>query len=199
MKLSSSFAVVDNELPSTSKRIRRSVVASTSVLFPANQCLFCNKNTIKVNQVKHSLVTCCTCSTETAEASFKQAAHEKGDEEILRKVRDQELRAREARYHNCYRREYTRSSTRHTSHEDSESTQSQAAHSEAFQVICSYIQEHILVEGKVERLSMIRERYLSFFLEKHPKYYNEKYKTYKLKDKLCKHFGNRLAFWQPRT
>ena len=36
-KLSSSIAVVDNELPSDSKRIRRSVVASTSVLVPANQ------------------------------------------------------------------------------------------------------------------------------------------------------------------
>ena len=80
-KLSSSIAVVDNELPSTSKRIRRSVVASTSVLFPANQCLFCNKNTIKV-RVKHLLVT---CSTETAEASIEQAALEKGDEEILQK------------------------------------------------------------------------------------------------------------------
>ena len=93
-KLSSSIAVVDNELPSTSKRIRRSVVASTSMLFPANQCLFCNKNTIKV-RVKHLLVT---CSTETAEASIKQAALEKGDEEILRKVRDQNLRARETSY-----------------------------------------------------------------------------------------------------
>ena len=147
--------------------------------------MFCNKNTIKVNQVKHLLVT---CRTETAETSIKQAALEKGIEEILRKVRDQDLWAREARFHNCCRREYTRSSSRHTSHEDSESTRSQAAHSEAFQFICSYIQDHILVEGKVERLSMIRESYLSFFLEKHPKYYNEKYKTYKLKDTLCKLF-----------
>ena len=69
------------------------MAASPSVLFPANQCLFCNKNTIKINQVKHSLVT---CSTEKAEASIKQAALDKDDEEILRKVRDQDLRAREA-------------------------------------------------------------------------------------------------------
>ena len=117
---------------------------------------------------------------------------------MLCKVRDQDLRAREARYHNCCRREYTRSSTRHTGHKDSESTQSQAAHNDAFQFICSYIQEHILVEGKVERLSMIQERYLSFILEKHPRFYNEKYKAYKLKDKLCKYFGKKLSFWQPR-
>ena len=76
--------------------------ASQSVLFPDNQCLFCNKNTIKINQVKHSLVT---CSTETAESSIKQAALDKDDEEILRKVRDQEFRAREVRYHNCCQRD----------------------------------------------------------------------------------------------
>ena len=40
-KLSSSIDVVDNELRRTSKQIRRSVVALTSGLFPANQCLFC--------------------------------------------------------------------------------------------------------------------------------------------------------------
>ena len=145
--------------------------------------------------MKYSLVT---CRTEIAEASIKSAALEKGDEEILRKVRDQDLMAREARYHNCCRREYTRSRTRHTTHKDSESAQSLSAHNNAFQFICNYIQEHILVEGKVERLSMHRERYLKFLLEKHPRFYNESYKIYKLKDKLCKHFGNKLSFWQPR-
>ena len=177
---------------------RRSSAASTAssnVLFPADRCLFCNKETIAVKRVKYSLVT---CRTEIAEASIKSAALEKGDEEILRKVRDQDLIAREARYHNCCRREYTRSRTRHTTHKDSESAQSLSAHNDALQYIFNYIQEHILVEGKVERLSMLRERYLKFLLEKHPRFYNESYKTYKLKDKLCKHFGNKLSFWQPR-
>ena len=114
-KLSS--AVVDYELPSTSKRSRRSSAASFSVLFPIDKCLFCNKETIKVNNVKYTLVT---CKTETAEASVKCGAQENGDEEMLCKVRDQDFRAREARYHNCCRREYTRSSTRHTGHKDSE-------------------------------------------------------------------------------
>ena len=46
---------------------------------------------------------------------------------------------------------------------------------------------------------MIRERYLQFLLQNHPEAYNENYKTYKLKDKLIKHFGDRLRFWQPTT
>ena len=48
-----------------------------------------------------------------------------------------------------------------------------------------------------KRLSMIRERNLTYQLENHPKFYNENDKTYKLKDKLCKHFGKKLVFWQP--
>ena len=51
----------------------------------------------------------------------------------------------------------------------------------------------------VERLSMIRERYLHFLIQHHPEAYNENYKTCRLKDKLVKHFGDRLRFWQPTT
>ena len=47
--------------------------------------------------------------TVVAEQSIKFAAQENGDEEILRKVRDQDLRAKEARSHNYCRRNYTRS------------------------------------------------------------------------------------------
>ena len=36
-------------------------------------------------------------------------------------------------------------------------------------------------------------------MEHYPYAYNEKYKTYKLKDTLVKHFGARLCFWEPTT
>ena len=48
------------------------------------------------------------------------------------------------------------------------------------------------------KVSMIQERYRTYLLENHQKFYNENYKTYELKDKLCKLFGKKLAFWQPR-
>ena len=35
--------------------------------------------------------------------------------------------------------------------------------------------------------------------QNHPEAYNENYKTYRLKDKLIKHFCDRLRFWQPTT
>ena len=49
-----------------------------------------------------------------AEKSIKSDAIEKGDEEILHKVHDQDLRAREALYQNICHRNYTRSKTRHS-------------------------------------------------------------------------------------
>ena len=135
--------------------------------------------------------------TLIAEQSIKSAALEKGDEDILRKVSDQDLRAREARYHESCRKDYTRRATRHTTHEDSAASQSQTAHNAAFQFVISYIEENLLTCGNGERLSMIRERYLTYFLDNHPEFYYINYKMYKLKDKLQKHFGRKLSFWQP--
>ena len=89
-----SCTVADDELPSTSEKGRRSSAASpasSTVLFPVDKCLVYEKGTIYVKRVKHSLVTCITA---TAEASIKFAALEKGDEEILRKIRDQDLSQR---------------------------------------------------------------------------------------------------------
>ena len=186
----------DDEAPSTSKKSKRFSSASSTVLFPPDKCLFCDKDTMYVKRERHSLVTCMTI---VAEQSIKSAAVEKDDEEILRKVRGQDLRAREARYHNHCRRNYTRNKTRHLSHEDSESSQSQAAHNAAFQFIKSYIEKHLLTGGNIERLSMIRERYLTYLLDNHPNFYNKNYKMYKLKDKLQKYFGTKLSFWQTQT
>ena len=187
----------DDEAPSTSKKSKRFSSASSTALFPPDRCLSCDKDTIYAKREKHSLVTCMTI---VAEQSIKSTALEKGDEEILRKVRDQDLRAREARYHNHCRKNYTRNKTRHTSHEDSESSQSQAAHNAAFQFIRSYIEEHILtyIVYNIERLSMIRERYLTYLLDNYPKFYNENYKMYKLK-KTCRNiFGQSCHSGKPK-
>lgn len=79
-------------------------------------------------------------------------------------------------------------SAKDTLHTDSKSSQSLAAHNAAFKYTSKYIEDHILTGDHIERLSMIRERYLTYMLENYPKFYNDHHKTYKL----------RLAFWQPR-
>ena len=73
------------------------------------------------------------------------------------------------------------------------------AHKNAVDYLCSYIEEHIILHLKVERMTMLRERYLLYLLENHPDYCNENYKREKLKEKLRKHFGNRVQFWKPSS
>ena len=73
------------------------------------------------------------------------------------------------------------------------------AHKNAFDYLCSYIEEPIILHLKVERMTMLRERYLLYLLENHPDYCNENYKHEKLKEELRKHFGNRIQFWKPSS
>ena len=50
---------------------------------------------------------------KTAEDSVKEATKRKQDQQILLKVRDADLAAREAHYHATCRRDYTREDDRH--------------------------------------------------------------------------------------
>lgn len=190
-KRDATSTTIGDESASTSKRRRSSC---HEVLFPADQCLFCEKKTITVKHTKQQLTK---CVTKCAAQSIQKAAIDKQDGSMLGKIQYQDLVAREAHYHNACRQKYTRNEQRHVTHTDSESSKAQAAHSESFSFICQYIETHIIEGHNVERLTMLRERYLNHLLENDPSAYNEKYKTYKLKDKLVKHFGQRLRFWQP--
>ena len=118
---------------------------------------------------------------------------------MLRKKCGLDLIAREAHYHNHSRRNYTRMTSRNPTFKTSEASEILDAHTHVFSYISAYVDNTILTAQMVERLTMIRERYLQLLLQNHPEAYNGKYKTYKLKDKLIKHFGDRLRFWQPTT
>ena len=177
------------ETPGTSKR-----QCSATVLFPHDKCLFCNKERITVKGVIKGLAK---CITECADKSIKDAAVEKNDESLLCKIRNQDLVAREAHYHHFCRRQYTRNQSRHTSHDTSDSFNNERAHKEAFDHLIEYIEDQIIREQKIERMSMLRERYLNKLMDSHPNEYNPNYKTYKLKDKIKSHFGDKIKFWQP--
>ena len=49
----------------------------------------------------------------------------------------------------------------------------------------------------VERMTMLKERYLQFMYENSPSVYSPLYKTSELKSKLMKKFESRTKFWQP--
>ncbi|KAH3876801.1 hypothetical protein DPMN_000651 [Dreissena polymorpha] len=56
-----------------------------------------------------------------------------------------------------------------------------------------------LSRHNVNRLTIIKERHLSYILEHHPSLNNRGYKTYKLKYKLSKHLQKQIRFWQPES
>ena len=93
---------------SASKRRRP---GTQSILFPANECVICGKSEKWVKKRKKDvakrdeMVKCCT---QTAEDSLKEAAHVRNDENVLRRIRGEDLIAKEAHYHRECRRLYTK-------------------------------------------------------------------------------------------
>ena len=189
--------VSENEASPYKRRKRSSgITNAASTLFPSDKCLFCNKLSKKVKGKKQFLVK---CVTDTTQNSIKLAAKQKKDEKMMGIVNGIDLVAREAHYHNYCLRIYTRSEVRRSLSGDSEAFIMLEAHKNAFDYLCSYIEEHIILHLKVERMTMLRERYLLYLLENHSDYCNENYKRGKLKEKLRKHFGNRIQFWKPSS
>ena len=65
--------------------------------------------------------------------------------------------------------------------------------------VCQYVNSSIIQKGSVERMTMLRERFLCYIHEHSPDFYNPKYKTDKLKARLVKHFGDRIQFYGSKT
>ena len=61
-------------------------------------------------------------------------------------------------------------------------------------MLCHYTQENIIAGMKVERMTMLRERYLLYLMEVDADVYNENYKTDKLKDKMKNHLEHESSF-----
>ena len=130
---------------------------------------------------------------------LKSAAEQKGDEAMLCRIRDIDLVAREAHYHNHCRQAHTRDQVRHSGSADSETAIVLEAHHKAFELLSHYIQENIIEGMKIERMTMLQERYLLYLMETNADVCNDNYKTDKLKDKMKKHFGTELQFWRPSS
>ena len=86
-----------------------------------------------------------------------------------------------------------------TSTSEAAGSQLRAAHSASFTYLVAYIETNILFNKQVERMSMLKERYLDYLHENHPTHYNPEYSTQKLKDKIVKHFADRINFMLPQV
>jgi len=168
------------------------------VLFPRDQCIFCDKGHKKVKGSFKGLVT---CLTEQAETNIKQMAEQKKDFTLLGKIAGVDLRAREARYHESCRRAYVRYDQRvhHSCTEEDKiaSMEQKEASRNAFQYIYKHVESSIVEGGDVKWMTMLRGKYVDFMIQHYPQHYNAHYKTDRLKERLVNHFGNRIAFWLP--
>ena len=135
---------------SSYKRRKRSfgITNAASVLFPSDKCLFCNKLSEKVKGKKQFLVK---CVTDKAQNSIKLAAKQKKDDKMMGIVNGIDL---VVHYHNYCRQIYTQSEVRCSLSGDSEASIVLEAYKNAFDYLCSYIEEHIILHLKVERMTM---------------------------------------------
>ena len=200
----------DNQTPTTNRRSDRTAGTSTAgsmALFPIDQCIFCSKGRKKLRGNYENLTT---CLTETAEDSIKQTAAQKEDFALLGRIAGIDLRAREARYHESCRRSYVRDPKRehHATACKTETVMDGStptvdrkelneAHLHALTDICNYVQQSTIDEGNVERITMLRDRYMTFLKDHVPQYCHEPIRTASLKQKLINHFGAKIKFWLP--
>ena len=102
------------------------------------------------------------------------------------------------------RKSYTRQDDRpHHSAQETDAflggKEQRSAYNLAFNNVCDRIQDHIVLGGTVECMTMLREKYLNFILENSPEFYNQNHQTSKLKAKLISHFGDSIQFWLPNS
>ena len=179
------------------KRRKPAEAAVGCPLLPDNECVICLCRRKKKCGQEERLVK---CMTKTAEKSIKCGAEEKKRMNLVHRLQDVDLCAQEAYYHESCRKDLTCSDDRrpHRKSEDYPSNvKLQAAHDAAFSHLANYVNKSIIEDLNVERITMLREHYLQFMLEHYPDFYNPDYKTYKLKSRLIKCFGNKIQFWQP--
>ena len=99
------------------------------------------------------------CVTKTADVSIKESADAKQDLKLLCDIREADLIAREAHYHNSCSCAYTQKDDRHNDvDEENDTSQQTQAHEKAFQYITGYVENSIIKDGNVERVTMLREK-----------------------------------------
>ena len=173
----------------------------SSLLFPKT-CIFCGleRRSIKGSTRKENLAT---CVTKEAESRIKEVAILSQNYDIIAKVEGVDLIAREAKYHESCRGKFIRPFS-HSAKKDTESKdplfgERRAAHDAAFLYLSRYVQKHIIGEGNVLRMTMLRDKYNAYMEENFPSFHNRDYPTQRVKEKLTAHFGDRINFQQTKN
>ena len=129
-------------------------------------------------------------------ATILETAENSSDYYLLRKIKGYDLFACEAQYHRSCHKEYIRKPTNLSMDFDLKLQQSdmEAAHKDAFTEVCAIVDNKLIKEGGIIKLSDLREIYVAR-LEKTP-FANPKYRSDSLKAKLVKCYNEHQSFVQ---
>jgi len=94
-------------VPSRSSNRKPAAASIIQTLFPTNECIFCKRDH-KYRAGNTTGETLVQCLTTMAEQTIKHCAHAKSDFELLGRIEGEDLIAKEAKYHESCRRNYTR-------------------------------------------------------------------------------------------
>ena len=131
------------------QRCRPQRTSGAGILFP-DYCYFCKQKRRKVKgeiQISHKL------TLESAEDSIKKAAAEKEDEDVLRDIRDVDLRAKDFQVHDMCFLEYTRRRT------STDGEQTDGEHPGDIQAVKELINNVIIEGNKAISMAVIHELY----------------------------------------
>jgi hypothetical protein len=197
MNLDRLTATCPTEAASTShKRPKRQQVLKQIIFDP--DCIFCNVAE-RIHVREGSSRT--TQGTNNFERDGWQRvvdlAEQRQDEHLLLRIRGYDLFSCEAKYHPKCRKHYTMDPQYWRSRDaQNVATQSplEAAHDMAFRHIAEYVDQTVVIGGKVEQLSSLRLMYIAKLDE--TQFANANYRADKLKNRMIKHpvLGPKLDF-----
>ena len=146
------------------KRPCMSIDACSSTLFPRDKCLFCHRLR-KKKKGKGDILS--RCETLAASETIKEKALSEPDYAIQAKVNDLDLVARQAHYHRSCHRLFTHEDERNLtqSRGEGDARDKNMAYDATFEYLSGYINESVIKNSNVERLGMLKEKYLIFIQE----------------------------------
>ena len=177
-------------------KVRRVNWLSCSPVLP-RLCIICNNQnkTDKKSTARYESLS--QCETFEAGNILLEAARVRKDERIIVSLQDQDCISIELCYHrSCYRNYTNKKSLEILQRKSAEITNYTSPYDFAAQQIIDYVQEMVIDGYEIIRMSELKDMFIKFLKDKEVT--NDDYRSYKLKLRLQKHFGDKLGFWHPR-
>ncbi|KAK3700755.1 hypothetical protein QZH41_010937 [Actinostola sp. cb2023] len=193
------ISVTSNDRASITRSPRKSSSASDLRLFPAT-CIFCEKLEFKLQGKTERCVMFAVFKDNTGatrEPTWKQIeprALALGNNRLHRMVQDQDLFAREARFHPSCRKDFNlkyinylrdTAKAKNRSATDTEQDRKASAHLKAFNIVLDFIQDSVIEQKEVVQLASLRILYIQE-LERNG-FPNPEYRSEKLRARLENH------------